>query len=168
MYPTPRAISPFEKGGPGGIFTSETKISLNPPFIKGGGWFAVAIIFGSMLLSACAVGPDYKRPATATDTPSNNVYKETQTGEWKIATPSDIERGNWWDVFGDDELQRLQTQLLAANQSVAAAEARYRQARAAAAFGSPLPQNSDRAGSPGHSWQPLRPAASVPAGHCRD
>jgi NodT family efflux transporter outer membrane factor (OMF) lipoprotein len=116
MYPsqgTRYAVSPFKKGG----------------YIAMRAGFLAAFI----IVQGCAVGPDYRRPQTpVSDQNVADHYKETQTGEWKIATPSDIESGNWWDVFGDDELQRLQTQLLAANQSVAAAEARYRQARAAA------------------------------------
>ena len=97
------------------------------------------------LLAACAVGPDYKRPATAVDKPdavdqqdsannsAANAYKEAQSSAWKIAEPNDhTQRGNWWEVFGDEQLNALQMQLIASNQDVAAAEARYRQARAAA------------------------------------
>ncbi|HET8711445.1 MAG TPA: efflux transporter outer membrane subunit [Spongiibacteraceae bacterium] len=91
-------------------------------------------------LSACAVGPDYKRPSTVVDPPAgstdaqlSNSFKEAQSGGWKIAEPSDTtQRGDWWRVFGDEQLDALQTQLIAANQNVAAAEARYRQARASA------------------------------------
>ncbi|MFT3930466.1 MAG: efflux transporter outer membrane subunit [Spongiibacteraceae bacterium] len=88
-------------------------------------------------LSACAVGPDYKRPVTAVDKQtgeqSSDTFKEAQAGNWKIAQPGDTEqRGEWWALFGDPQLNSLQTQLIAANQNIAAAEARYRQARAAA------------------------------------
>lgn len=85
-------------------------------------------------LAACAVGPDYQRPETAVP----GQFKEAQNGiwqsdKWKLATPGDrIERGNWWELFGDEQLNALQAQLNAANQTVAAAEASYRQARAAA------------------------------------
>lgn len=92
------------------------------------------------LLSACAVGPDYRRPATVVDpqagaaeAAASTSFKEAQSGAWKIAEPADrTARGNWWEVFADEPLNALQTQLLAANQNIAAAEARYRQARAAA------------------------------------
>jgi len=81
------------------------------------------------LFSACAIGPDYQRPDTAL--PAH--YKEAQTGAWKIAQPGDTEeRSDWWLVFGDEQLNTLQTQLIASNQNIVAAEARYRQARAAA------------------------------------
>ncbi len=80
-------------------------------------------------LAACAVGPDYRRPETAL--PAG--YKEAQSGAWKIAQPGDTEqRGDWWSIFGDEQLNALQQQLIFSNQNIAAAEARYRQARAAA------------------------------------
>ncbi len=87
-----------------------------------------ALIVMAGTLAACAVGPDYRRP----ETPVSANYKEAESGRWKIATPNAIEQGQWWEVFNSDELTRLQTELIAANQSVVAAEARYRQARAAA------------------------------------
>lgn len=88
-----------------------------------------ALVVLCALLSACAVGPDYKRP----DTPVSDYYKEAAHGNWKIAEPADTtQRGNWWEIFGDDQLHALQLQLRDANQNVAAADARYRQARAAA------------------------------------
>ncbi len=80
-------------------------------------------------LSACAVGPDYQRPQSAVPT----AYKEAQNDKWKIAAPADqVQRGNWWEIFADEQLNALQAQLIASNQTVAAAEAAYRQARAAA------------------------------------
>lgn len=102
---------------------------------------AIFMVFST--LTACAVGPDYKRPSTVVDKQAGAVsdqqqaasetYKEAQSGAWKIAEPNDhTARGNWWEVFGDEQLNTLQTQLLAANQNIAAAEARYRQARASA------------------------------------
>lgn len=85
------------------------------------------------VLTACAVGPDYKRPSTAADNQASDTFKEAQTGNWKIAQPGDTEqRGDWWSLFDDEQLNSLQMQLIAANQNIAAADARYRQARAAA------------------------------------
>jgi NodT family efflux transporter outer membrane factor (OMF) lipoprotein len=40
-------------------------------------------------------------------------------------------RGDWWKVYGDPELDALQDQVIAANQTLRVAEANYRQARAA-------------------------------------
>jgi NodT family efflux transporter outer membrane factor (OMF) lipoprotein len=78
-----------------------------------------------MLASACSVGPDYRRPEVTVPT----AYKEL--GDWKTAEPSDdLARGPWWERYGDAELSRLEQQVTEANQNLAAAEARFRQARA--------------------------------------
>ena len=84
------------------------------------------------LLSACAVGPDYQRPAM--DLPAH--FKEASLSpeaakHWKAAQPSDaMDRGRWWAIFRDPALDRLQDQAMAANQDLKAAAARVRQARA--------------------------------------
>jgi NodT family efflux transporter outer membrane factor (OMF) lipoprotein len=78
-------------------------------------------------LSACAVGPDYERPAL--DTPDS--FKEA--GAWQKAEPSDaIDRGAWWSVYQDPILDDLEKQVLVSNQNLKAAEAAYRAAVAAA------------------------------------
>ncbi len=80
-----------------------------------------------VLLSGCAVGPDYKRP----ETKMGESFKELpQT--WKEAQPSDaIARGKWWEMFGDPELSALVEKVEKQNFSLAQAEAQYRQAQAA-------------------------------------
>ena len=77
-----------------------------------------------------SVGPDYARPAV----PAQTAYASAgDLGSWKTATPSDaLERGNWWALFGDRELDELETRALGANQDLRAAAARVQQARAAA------------------------------------
>ena len=43
-------------------------------------------------------------------------------GPWREAAPKDaIPKGAWWEIFHDEELSRYEQQLLAANQSLAAA-----------------------------------------------
>jgi len=81
------------------------------------------------LLSACAIGPDYRRP----DAPTSAAYKEAPAADagWFPAAPADtLGRGDWWRLFGDAELDRLMPQVEVSNQNVAAAVAAYRQARA--------------------------------------
>jgi NodT family efflux transporter outer membrane factor (OMF) lipoprotein len=79
----------------------------------------------SLLLSACAVGPDYHRPPV--DTTAN--YKEL--GDWKPSEPNDVlSRGPWWKVFNDDALDALEVQIDISNQNVKAAEAAFEQSRA--------------------------------------
>lgn len=77
-------------------------------------------------LTACTVGPDYKRPPVMI--PSK--YKEAPQG-WKIAQPQDdCDRGKWWQVFNDELLNQLEERVNISNQNIKAAEAAYRQAQA--------------------------------------
>ncbi len=77
------------------------------------------------VMAGCAIGPDYVRPPA----PAPAAYKEAQG--WKRAQPQDhLPRGEWWRVFGDPQLDALEAQLVVDNQTIAAAEARVRQARA--------------------------------------
>jgi len=83
------------------------------------------IIITACLLTACAVGPDYVKPKT--EQPA--TFKEGLN--WKKAEPKDaVIRSNWWEVFADAELNRLEGQITISNQTVKAAEAQFRQARA--------------------------------------
>ncbi|WP_338926099.1 efflux transporter outer membrane subunit [Mycetohabitans endofungorum] len=80
----------------------------------------------ALLLSGCAVGPDYTRPGVMV--PAS--FKEAAPG-WKVAQPADQQdRGNWWAVYRDTQLDALMDRLNAANQTVAQFAAAYRQARA--------------------------------------
>jgi len=81
------------------------------------------------LLAACAVGPDYQRPDVATPA----AFKEASQAAagWFPAAPADaLDRGDWWTLFGDAELNALAQQVQVSNQNVAAAVASYAQARA--------------------------------------
>ena len=81
---------------------------------------ALVILF----LNACTVGPNYTKPSV--EIPSH--YKEAPKG-WKVATPRDEQdRGEWWKIFHDSELDSLEAQLNIANQNIIAAEANYRKA----------------------------------------
>lgn len=87
----------------------------------------MGIVLIGLLLSACAVGPDYTRPQVSEPA----QYKQAQG--WRQATPSDaLARGAWWELYGDAQLNALVDKLNNANQTVAQAEARYRQAQATA------------------------------------
>ena len=79
----------------------------------------------SLALSACAIGPDYQRPQL--QTPAQ--FKQIEG--WTQAKPGDaLERGSWWQLYGDSELNALVERLNISNQNLAASEAQYRQARA--------------------------------------
>src|SRR5271163_506457 len=88
-------------------------------------------------LEGCTVGPKYVRPTTPT-TPS---YKEEapasfkESGQWQPAHPGDqANRGNWWEIFGDPELNQLEEQVATSNQDLKVYAARFREARAAIRF----------------------------------
>ncbi len=86
-----------------------------------------ACLAAALALSACAVGPRYDAPPTV-DVPV--AFKEGQ-GAWVPAQPADaVERGAWWQLFGDPVLDGLASQVEVSNQNVAAAVAAYAQARA--------------------------------------
>lgn len=85
----------------------------------------LAVATSTVLLSACAVGPDYVRPEVAQPT----VFKEA--AGWKTAEPRDQEiRGKWWEIYNDPLLNSLQEQVTTSNLSLAQADAAYRQALA--------------------------------------
>jgi len=88
-----------------------------------------------MLLSGCMVGPKYVRPA-APQAPSFKELNNRKEGDgWKVAQPEDaLLRGEWWELYGDTELNELEEQVDSSNQTLKIAEANFRQARAAIRF----------------------------------
>ena len=89
---------------------------------------AAALISLGLPLGGCTVGPNYVRPST--DVPS--AYKEAASPGFEAAQPSDaLAKGKWWEIYGDAELNSLEDQVTAANQSLKAAQAQFEQARAA-------------------------------------
>ena len=87
-------------------------------------WWGPPALAAMLALAACAVGPNYHRPAA----PVPSAYKELPPG-WKIGAPRDERRrGDWWAIFEDPELDRLESQVNISNQNVKQFEAQYRQA----------------------------------------
>lgn len=91
------------------------------------------IALAVLLASGCAVGPAYQLPST----PQPSAYKETASqaekaaAGWTAAAPADtLERGPWWQLFGDPVLNQMADSIEVTNQNVAAAVANYAQARA--------------------------------------
>ena len=84
-----------------------------------------ALIAPPTWASIFTVGPDYKRPDSATA----GAYRDAdpQATQSTIAISPD-----WWRAFKDPALNDLETRALAANQDLRAALARVQQARAAA------------------------------------
>lgn len=94
----------------------------------------LVVLAMAVLLASCTVGPKYSKPAVpvapAYGEQPPAAYKEVNG--WKTAQPGDsVIRGNWWELFGDPPLNALEEQVGPANQTLQAAEANFRQARAA-------------------------------------
>ncbi len=94
-----------------------------------------SLALAAVLSAGCAVGPNYVRPSA----PVPPEYKEAPSSQapaaeqWKQAQPQDgARRGNWWEVFGDADLNGLEAQVTVSNQTIAQAEAAFRGARALA------------------------------------
>ncbi len=88
-----------------------------------------ALLVALLVLAGCSVAPPYERPSV--ETPA--AFKEAvdTDPQWKPAQPSEeAARGEWWKVFGDEALNALEAQALAANQDLKAAAARVAQSRA--------------------------------------
>lgn len=78
--------------------------------------------------TGCAVGPKYETPTAA------NPAQFKEAAGWVPAAPADaLERGPWWQLFGDATLNQLAERIDVNNQNVAAAVASYAQARAVVA-----------------------------------
>jgi NodT family efflux transporter outer membrane factor (OMF) lipoprotein len=84
-----------------------------------------------MLMAGCTVGPKYAQPTVPTA--PTDAFKEMDG--WKTANPSDqLQRGAWWEIFGDEQLNALEAQLTISNQDLKVAQARFQQARAMIRF----------------------------------
>jgi NodT family efflux transporter outer membrane factor (OMF) lipoprotein len=90
----------------------------------------------ALLLSGCTVGPNYHRP----DAPTAPAFKESAVvpppdlpqGGWKQVTPNDSAmRANWWEIYQDAQLDKLEQQVVVSNQTLKASYEQYMQARAA-------------------------------------
>ena len=87
--------------------------------------------FSMMLLAGCTVGPKYARP----NVPTAPVDAFKETDGWKPAQPSDqLLRGNWWEFFGDPQLNALESEVTVSNQNLKVANARFVEARAMVHF----------------------------------
>src|SRR5882757_7273600 len=86
---------------------------------------ATLLLIGA--LTACSFAPVYRTPDSV---PATDTYKES--GDWKAAEPVDNQnRGAWWTLFQDPQLDALEAKVGDANQDLKAAFARLQQARAA-------------------------------------
>lgn len=88
-----------------------------------------------LFLAGCTVGPKYVKP---TPVPVPPAYKNSESAssstpgvDWSKAMPDDAaQRGAWWTLFHDTQLNDLEGKASVANLSIKAADASFRQARA--------------------------------------
>ena len=92
-----------------------------------------------LLLSGCTVGPNYHRPTA----PTAPAFKESAVvpppdlpgGGWKQVTPNDSAiRPNWWEIYQDPQLDKLEERVAVSNQTLKASYEQYMQARAAVQY----------------------------------
>jgi NodT family efflux transporter outer membrane factor (OMF) lipoprotein len=93
----------------------------------------VAVVVLISLLWACNPAPKYAKPPA----PAPAAFKETlppgykEGAGWKVAEPGDDKiRAKWWELYNDPQLNALEEQVSVSNQTIAAAEANFRAARA--------------------------------------
>jgi len=110
-------------------------------------------------LAGCTVGPKYQRPVA----PAPEAW--STEGPWRAASPKDaLPKGAWWDIYHDDQLNQYEQQLLAANQSLVAAQARLSQARSLARIASAglFPTMSTDPSVAGTRYSANRPGSATP------
>src|SRR5258707_751321 len=85
-------------------------ISRRGQFGKG---LLILLLSAQAVMYGCKVGPDYHPPSALGTNSFPAQYSEvtgTNATAWKPATPvAHLPRGWWWQVFGDPELDRLET-----------------------------------------------------------
>ncbi len=84
-------------------------------------WGVVSLVMGCATMAPPHEVPEVELPKT---------FKSQ--GPWKVAAPADeVSKGEWWRLFGDAELNRLEALVAANNPTLEAALKRVDQARAA-------------------------------------
>jgi outer membrane protein, multidrug efflux system len=135
--------SSFAKGGLRGILERYLTANIIRPFF---------IYVFLILLSGCAVGPDFEVPSS--QVPGNwngGAVEDKALG----APSSEKDLADWWKVFNDPELSFLIQRAVSSNLDLKKAEARIRQARAARGVAaSSLGPTIDAKGSYERSYTP--------------
>jgi multidrug efflux system outer membrane protein len=83
-----------------------------------------------MSLAGCAIGPRYQRPQA----PVPPQFKESAAPAAPGSATAPIAYSDWWRVFDDPVLDRLEQEAVAANQDIQVAVSRVDQAEAAARY----------------------------------
>ena len=87
-----------------------------------------AAILAALSTVGCTVGPNYHRA----DAPAATHWDVAEP--WRESAPKDaLGKGDWWEVFRDDDLNGFEHDALQSNQTIKISVARLEQARALAA-----------------------------------
>ncbi|HMH79559.1 MAG TPA: efflux transporter outer membrane subunit [Candidatus Acidoferrum sp.] len=87
-----------------------------------------AAILAALCTVGCTVGPNYHRA----DAPAATHWDVAEP--WRDSAPKDaLGKGDWWEVFRDDDLNGFEHDALQSNQTIKISVARLEQARALAA-----------------------------------
>lgn len=78
------------------------------------------------LMTACAVGPDYREP----EVPAPDAWHSPLPSDARVEGPDSPTLASWWTVLNDPTLNQLIDQALAQNKTVRQASARVLEARA--------------------------------------
>jgi len=88
----------------------------------------ICILVGAVMLSACAVGPDFKKPSAPIATGyTTDAAQIVSTGAQHFVMGRDIPFA-WWEQFQSPKLNALVERALKSNPNIAAAQAALRQA----------------------------------------
>ncbi|MFC5474753.1 efflux transporter outer membrane subunit [Paraherbaspirillum soli] len=112
---------------------------------------SLTTLVAALVLAGCSTTKPPEQ--VAVDLPSQ--YRESAPaldGAWKVATPADqVDRGNWWSVFGDAQLSNLIADATQASPTLVMAMARVKESRATAGLA-----DADRAFQLGAGIGPTR------------
>jgi NodT family efflux transporter outer membrane factor (OMF) lipoprotein len=80
----------------------------------------------TLAVAGCKVGPNYRAPAM----PAPPAYSDDgHNGNWETAKPADgLDRGDWWSIYNDAELNDYEARCAKSNQDIEAALHVYEQA----------------------------------------
>jgi NodT family efflux transporter outer membrane factor (OMF) lipoprotein len=123
---------------------------------------SVLITLFVLLLSGCAVGPDYVRPQP----PAVTQYTQGQEPIQTIAAAGQAQQfdygeaiaADWWQVFNSPQLNEVIKEAVAQNRNLAAAEARLRQSQdlLRAGYGVFFPQETASFGAVRQKFSPVQ------------
>jgi len=82
------------------------------------------VLLGTLFIAGCAMGPDYERPETTMP----EAFEQAEDRGVSIVNL------NWWELFGDEQLNALVRIALEQNKDMAIAISRIEEARAALGF----------------------------------